>query len=112
MILLGTELEDESGMLMFERDSGFNGLVSHVYMWSTKLDHVTEIPLMAASRNNLLQQDSLMIDWAYYVTERGVNVLRPSTAGDRVCPEGFGGFQCSDRLPGNIRCNFLKYLHF
>ena len=99
MILLGTELEDKN-LLTFAPDSGFNGLVSHVYVWNRALDPLTEITLMADDRDNLVQTDSLIVDWAYYVTERGVSVLRPSTAGDSVCPEGFGGLQCSVRLPG------------
>ena len=75
MILLGTELEDEN-LLTFTPDSGFNGLVSHVYVWNRALDPLTEITLMADDRDNLVQTGSLIVDWAYYVTERGVSVLQ------------------------------------
>lgn len=53
MLVLGSKLQEENHDNFIRiPGSGFNGYLSHIYMWKTALNFLTEIPSLAASRNN------------------------------------------------------------
>ena len=92
-IVLGSQYDPESEMPI--EGTGFNGVVSQINMWSAVLDTNSDLPLMTASRNNLVEEN-IFLRWDRFQLYSGVYICRPSTAGDPQCPDGFLNYDACD----------------
>ena len=98
-------------------DSGFHGKLTRVQAWSRALDTNREIPLQVKSLNldeNFksckdapILFDGLILRWSGYErTIGGVERIMPSICGERKCPPGYVGPDCSsqknDKIPPTV----------
>ena len=95
-IVLGAKYDDDDDEA--EIESGMHGKISQVKLWSRSLV-ITEMQKLSANRTNVVTGDLELPWFVNYELHGGVTILSPSTAGEKVCPVGFGGSDCSTVLP-------------
>ncbi|OAF65156.1 hypothetical protein A3Q56_07123 [Intoshia linei] len=81
------------------------GLISKVYLWSTKLTHsdVTNLSIDPTSNHNT-NTNSIIVYWGDYTYKTGVSIRRPSSS-DIRCIDGFTGPSCETESIDRF-CNF------
>lgn len=86
-------------------ESGFQGHLTKVQIWSRALHITNEIQKQVRDcRTEPVLYQGLVLTWAGYDdTVGGVERVVPSHCGQRVCPPGYGGTKCqqleSDKIP-------------
>ena len=114
-VTLGSTDSGEEGRLRTE--SGFHGKLTRVQAWNRALDTNREVPLQVKSLNldeNFksckdapILFDGLILRWSgYEKTLGGVERIMPSICGERKCPPGYVGQDCSsqknDKIPPTV----------
>lgn len=86
-------------------ESGFQGHLTKVQVWSRALHVTNEIQKQVRDcRTEPVLYQGLVLTWAGYdETIGGVERVVPSHCGQRVCPPGYGGNKCqqleADKIP-------------
>lgn len=89
-------------------ESGFQGHLTKVQIWSRALHVTNEIQKQVRDcRTEPVLYQGLILTWAGYDdTVGGVERVVPSHCGQRVCPPGYGGNKCqqleSDKIPPKV----------
>lgn len=89
-------------------ESGFQGHLTKVQIWSRALHVTNEIQKQVRDcRTEPVLYQGLVLTWAGYDdTFGGVERVVPSHCGQRVCPPGYGGSKCqqleSDKIPPKV----------
>lgn len=79
-------------------ESGFQGHLTKVQIWSRALDVTAEVQKQVRDcRTEPVLYKGLVLTWAGYEdTAGGVERLVPSSCGQRKCPSGYTGTKCQD----------------
>lgn len=95
-------------------ESGFQGKLTKVQIWSRALDVTSEIQKQVRDcRTEPVLYRGLVLTWAGYdETFGGVERIVPSQCGQRNCPPGYSGNKCQDLVVDKVNHIFICGLWF